>query len=507
MDRLAEQLVEWHNSHPLARRISIFDVHTIGVVGLPFLRSGRPAAAQVEPALAPEPVHEHTTLAPDEHAQAASAATAPKGAGGLGAKLKRLLPSPAARGAAGDKGWPLFSERFINRLSPRRIAKFALAHGYTTPPGEADWPQRTIEIDEDLMVRVSGKAAGAWPVELYLITAGIDAGPARTRVLLSMGSGNTLHVLGRRCLDPQRLLLAVGLPALLLALGAATLWWKSRPHEAEAGADAPALAASAAASAAAMASAPLAASSPAATPAAETASAAALSPDGTAASAVPSGAASAAAAAEPAASQVPFIPSPQGIPDIRPQLKPPGPRPSAPAMSSDATPPAESRAKPEARPDTKAEAKPEGKPEPKSEPKREAKLEPDKREAAAPPSAPATPAKALGALGTKGSKEAGSAKPQDKGSGSSTPAAAPDGRQVALVGPASRNKADAEATLARMSALLGQTVRDPSSLHAQVFQTKEGWRPAVWPFPSREQAQLVNATLIASGLRTRAVDF
>ena len=504
MDRLAEQLVEWHNRHPLARRISIFDVHTIGVVGLPFMRSGRPATAQVEPALAPEPVHEHTTLAPEEPAPDAAPAT-PSAVGGLGAKLRRLLPRPAARSASGDKGWPLFSERFINRLSPRRIAKFALAHGYTTPPGEADWPQRTIEIDEDLMVRTSGKAEGAWPIELYLITAGIDAGPARTRVLLSLGSGKVLHVLGRRCLDPQRLLLAVGLPALLLAVAASALWWKNRPHEPEAGPTPAAASASAVASAAAAAPAlPTPASA-----ASAAASATAVAAEGAAASALPpapaaSEAASGAAAgapAEPAASQVPFIPSPQGIPDIRPQLKPPGPRPSAPAMSAATAPAAErTEAQRHAEPDNKARGKPDSKPaaspEPSATAKRDTPAEADKREAA-------TPAKALGALGTRDSGPGKAARPAR----SNTPPAAAEGRQVALVGPASRDKAQAEATLARMSSLLGQTVRDPASLQAQVFQTKEGWRPAIWPFASREQAQLVNATLIASGLRTRAVDF
>lgn len=505
MDRLAEQLVEWHNRHPLARRISIFDVHTIGVVGLPFLRSGRAAAVQVEPALAPEPVHEHTTLAPEEQAAAANA-TPP--AAGLGAKIKRLLPSPAASGVSGDKGWPLFSERFISRLSPRRIAKFALAHGYTTPPGEADWPQRTIEIDEDLMVRLSGKASGAWPIELYLVTAGIDAGPARTRVLLSLGSGNTLHVLGRRCLDPQRLMLAFGLPALLLAVGAAALWWQQRPPSQEPGPDAQGLVASAPAMApsaapiAAVQPASAAASAPLPVEAPASQAASPLPGSERPASAVSSAASAVAAnASAPAAAEVPFIPSPQGIPDIRPQFKPPGPRPSGPAMNAPAPAPA-AKADGAARP---AEAPAKSAPKSEPEPPAAARVEPARSETAS------NPGKALGAVESRVDRPANRATEaprasQDAGA-RQPPAAAPAGRQVALVGPASRNKADAEATLARMSAQLSQTVRDPSSLQAQVFQTKDGWRPAIWPFASREQAQLVNATLIASGLRTRAVDF
>jgi hypothetical protein len=80
---------------------------------------------------------------------------------------------------------------------------------------------------------------------------------------------------------------------------------------------------------------------------------------------------------------------------------------------------------------------------------------------------------------------------------------------VALVGPVSANKADAEATLARMRSMLAgsQSGAGGAALQSQVFQTPEGWRPAVWPFASREEAQLINATLIARGMRTRAVDF
>jgi SPOR domain len=86
-------------------------------------------------------------------------------------------------------------------------------------------------------------------------------------------------------------------------------------------------------------------------------------------------------------------------------------------------------------------------------------------------------------------------------------AAAANGKQVALVGPASASKAEAEAMLERMRGMLGQTVREPAALQAQVFQTHEGWRAAIWPFASREEAQLINATLIARGLKTKAVDF
>ena len=51
MERLAEQIVDWHNRHPLARRITAGDVHTIGVVALPFVRASAQAGGLVEPVL------------------------------------------------------------------------------------------------------------------------------------------------------------------------------------------------------------------------------------------------------------------------------------------------------------------------------------------------------------------------------------------------------------------------------------------------------------------------
>jgi|GEM_PF-636467 len=535
--RLADQLVEWHNRHPLARHISIFDVHTLGVVALPFMRSGRPAA-HIEPGFAPEgaataPAGENPDQASAEAATAGTAKAEPFASKpGLGARLRSLL----ARRPHSQQGWPLFNERFINRLSPRRVARFALAHGHNSPPGAADWPQRSIEIDEDLMARTAGKAAGAWPIELYLMTAGIDAGPARTRVLMAWGSGQQLLVLGRRCLDPRKLGLAL-LATALLAAGALALVWALSGKEAATGGPAAAASAPAAASAAsgvlAAASAPIAAASvpltaaasgvpslPASAAATVAEAAASASPGPLPADAVAS------QAVAGAASGIPFAPATQGIPDIRPRLKPAtsaradispadAGKPSAEeakkavaptetkAKAADtqqkaaAKPPLESEAPPaKTKSAAAAPAKGESRAEDKSAGRKDSKTP-----APAEAPRPETPGKALGELGGKRSASSTTATTP------ATDAAAPQGRQVALVGPSSPSKAQAEATLVRMRSLLGQTVRDPDQLQAQVFQTKDGWRPAVWPFASREQAQLVNATLIASGLRTRAVDF
>ncbi|HEY1132070.1 MAG TPA: hypothetical protein VGF12_21870, partial [Roseateles sp.] len=85
-------------------------------------------------------------------------------------------------------------------------------------------------------------------------------------------------------------------------------------------------------------------------------------------------------------------------------------------------------------------------------------------------------------------------------------AKAPEQIIVALVGPPG-SKADAEALLKKMQAGLAGVHSNPQALQGDVIQTPEGWRATVWPFPSREQAQLINATLVARGLKTKAVNF
>lgn len=428
MDRLAEQVVAWHNRHPLAKKISIYDVHTIGVVALPFMRSGRPASAAepIEPVLGEELTEPAIT----------PQAPAPEASKPWWQALTPLLARLGlARGA--DAAWPLFSERFIHNLSPRRVAAFALRHGHTNPPGEPDWPQREVAIDERLMARGAAQAGGSWPYELYLMSAGIDAGASRTRVLLARGAGGRMEVLGRRCLNPLPLALLALLLLAALGLGA---WWQlgGRP-----GAEVAAPAASAASAVSAPASAP--APTPISTPIFKPASAPASAAVEPAAPMV---------ASAPAAEPAPALPASEvqpaaSAPDIRPRLvPPPRPRPDAPSVA-----PAETAAS-----DVLS---------------RELNRRPD------PPQAlPRNESKPM-----------------------------PAGRQVALVGPAQASKAEAETQLERMRAMLGQTVREPDSLQAQVFQTHEGWRAAIWPFASREQAQLINATLIARGLKTRAVDF
>lgn len=502
MDRLAEQVVAWHNRNPLAKRISIYDVHTIGVVALPFVggsAAAHPEASAAAPAAPREPVMDplpQADAAPADEASPQDDGPAPQeqAAAAAGPDAGPTMPAQLASPAAAAKPVPawlrwlpgplrawlpdparpyaLFSERFINRLSAGRVARFAAAHGHASPPGAADWPQRAIPIDERLMAKAAKRGLGSWPYEIYLISAGVDAGASRTRVLMAHGADRQLRVLGRRCLNP--LALAVVGALLLLFVGAPALWLAGRHKAAEepaaAAASAPVLAASAAASTPALAAM---ASAPASAPASDAASSA-PAPEAASTPASEAAAASAASAPAPEASEA--------TPDIRPQLVPrregrnerpplatstPSPAPAPPPKPAAASAPGA--------PGEKATA-------PKEDPKRASARSPERAV----------------------NKEEPADKPSVRG-GSNT--AAPGAKQVALVSPAVPSKAEAEAALERMRGMLEQTVRDPQSLQGQVFRTHEGWRAAIWPFATREEAQLINATLVARGLRTRAVDF
>ena len=169
MERLPEQIVDWHNRHPLARRIGVGDVHTVGVVALPFVRASAQAGGVVEPVLT------DVVSAFDElHGMPPASRWAVWTQRLL--SLKGLVRLP---GAKPRQQWRAFSEKFLPGLSPGRIEQFALAHGFSEPPAAPESrPWRVIVIDEKLASAHSG-----WPFELYLMSAGVDVGSARTRVL------------------------------------------------------------------------------------------------------------------------------------------------------------------------------------------------------------------------------------------------------------------------------------------------------------------------------------
>lgn len=536
---LSSQLAAWHNRHPLARHVRPQDVHTMGVVALPFMRSGPPREPQ-------EPV-----LGDLSSTASAPSFTQPPEPG----LLQRLLAWRPGRKAPRDR-WPVFSEQFVVGVTAAQAGEFARRYGYSQRPDDGSFPLRNIPVDEALADQGSADGAGAWPEEIYLLSAALDAGSARTRVLVAQGAGLRLYIRGPRCLHPVKVGLFGLVMALLLGvfLMAAMGSKKSVSH---AGAEGAAQVASSAASAASATHAPTAAaghdahaasatepasapeaaaSLPGQPPAAQppvlaghegaTTGPASSGPAAAhAASATPPAALPAAAASAPklmTASQLPD--NMASAPDIRPRLVP---RAEGSAGRGEA-PAGES-----ARPGSKEGR--DGAREPGKAASREAratdeiierahssgvatKMQNPSRSAGQPASAPARgdgkEAKD-GKAGTASKPEP----PQEPPSAADTLRQRPgksDGKEgakaagaatmVALVGPALPSKAEAEAYLQKMQPMI-QPLVGKRPLELQVIQTPEGWRAAAWPFPSREEAQLINAMLVARGLRTRAVDF
>lgn len=167
-DEWVARVVAWHNRHPLARRILPAQVQSMGWVSLPFTAT---AAAR------------------------SSAASSPQ------------------RG----QGWrAAFTEQFLPRHSPRRIARWALRHAQEATPDLAGSPLREIAADD------RKQDAGAEPVTLWLATAAIVDGRAQCRVLLAPDASRQL--LGRRLWSLPRLAAVVCVAFLAVALPSGVSW-------------------------------------------------------------------------------------------------------------------------------------------------------------------------------------------------------------------------------------------------------------------------------------------
>ncbi|MDC8784060.1 hypothetical protein [Roseateles koreensis] len=537
MDRLVEHVVAWHNSHPLAKKITIYDVHTMGVVALPFLRSGgsHGGGAPVEPmldnghgmpamgavALGESTLDAHAANTTAEHLDALADQEEPPARALAKLTWQQRLSvlasaafwrrgQPRKSGKSSSGSWPAYSERFIS-ISVRRVADFAQRQGFLNPPGDASWPQRVVPIDEKLL----GKHSGAWPYEIYLLTAAIDAGTSRTRVLIGMG--RQPKIIGPRCWSPLRLGLATLVLVGLLAMGLALRL--SLGKTAETPASAPTAAASAAsgsdvASASSNAASgrvteaePASAASQtgadAVEPAASGSPTASLTPG-----AMASGAASSAASGAESGASAAATPASAPPPDIRPQLVTPIPKRMP--FSSPKADEAEAGSKALKTGKTEKTDKPDEKSAAGKTAEKDAGTSTGKPQEARPvdgktsasakhgeePPAAALVEK-LGPLG----------KAEDRTIHS---VLKPDAKQeaktvVALVGPVVSSQVDAQAAATRLLGLIAPL--HPGALHTSVVQTPDGWRPAVWPFDNRQEAQLINATLVARGLKTKAVDF
>lgn len=448
-DQIIDAVLAWQRrAGPLAQRLDESAVHSIGVVALPFLR-----AAAEEAARAPTPWRGWLQRLPRLGTRFGSAAS----------------PTPCAA----------FSEPFIDGISPAQAAEFARRHGVEDLQGTQDWPQRRIEVD----ARRTESSHGGWPFELWLVTAAVEGRRGRHRVLLApQAVAGHWPVLGRRHWRRDRLALA-GLLALSLAAGAAWLGGSSAEGEppqvrvagAVTGGATPASAAPPPASDQASAiearssTVPAPAGMPASTAASTAqsafpAAAPALASAAAGASAVPAASPAMAADATPEQGTEPLI-------DIRPRLGPrrgeERPRPPLRALPPAAAQPTAAASSPPA-------------PSPVSRP--EGVARPAAPDVAADPNRP----------------DPERVRPRWADRGGST---------VAIVSPPYARRAEAQAMLERMHKHLRKTLPEGAELGAEVFETPQGYRAALFPFASREEAQILNATLVARGWRTRAVDF
>jgi hypothetical protein len=210
LSAVATRVVAWHNTHPLARRITASQVHAIGYVALPF-------TDPTGMAITPPPDEAPTADAPAggtlrERAQARARQQQPSGVPEGVPTVTQLAVNPQQLAAD-------FSENFIDPLTPRQVERFARRHGQALVRAPADGPLRHVRAD--------GRQANGGGLTLYLLTAVVETGTRKSRVLL--GDGNKPAVLGLRVLAPVRVVAAL-LP--LLAVGAAAFLMARPPVQA-----------------------------------------------------------------------------------------------------------------------------------------------------------------------------------------------------------------------------------------------------------------------------------
>ncbi len=457
LQAVAACVVAWHNRHPLARRITRDHIQAIGYVALPYVAAGSAAEPTLEAPLdaaAPAPaadVGEGATL------REGAAAQAPQG------------EAPAATGALARGALrPAFSEDFIAPVSTRRVARWAARRGSRLTPAPDGAPLRVVQR----LASVPGV-----PVTVHLLSAAIETGTLRARVLV--GAGERAAVLGPRLWSGPRVAAAAVLPLLLsAALLTLSPWPRTQGSEAAtAAASAPSAVVAAASEPSAVmaaASAPSAAMAAASEPSA--AMAAASAPLAAMAAASVPVAASAAAmiaptTAEAAASAVPVVLAQAAEPH-------PEPRPAAKAdgkaaVPVDVAPRLGKLNLPLISDEDKAEA-------------RRVRRARDEALAAGLPASNAVTA----AAGGKG-------EPPPAGS-QAAPAFALSTRVL-------RTRAEAEQVRVAMDALL-RTVK-ASEIHTDILPQGDDWRVVGWPFARRDLAEQARTLLVARGMRVEIVAF
>ena len=502
---VAARVVAWHNRHPLARRISAAHVHAVGYVGLPFVGApgvAAPAAAvpPVDPAAGDAEMVDLTALevgAPETgRLRERALARARQRAAAPDAVPPGVAPQAAAPPGAADAPLPPlaslqpdFSEDFIDPLPPRAVARFAGRAGQVLARPPEDGPLR--------QVAAGGAHPGRLPARVYLLTAVIETGTRKSRVLLGGGLGGGLGapVLGRRIFDGTRLAVLGALAALVVGVPA----WLLQPVDDALPAPQAALPAA-----------------PVPAPAASAASAASIIgiADETAAAAVPAPAATAAVpapAAVEAASAAETVPAsnaraseaikmlgpaivaasavaPQvsGGPVIRPVISDEDKALARQARQSReaaaASQPAAARS-PET-PKREPAMSPPHPPKPAEKPAEK----PSDKPADKPAPAPATPA-----LPLQAAPAAGPAQP------------APGAAVFALSTRALRTRAEAEQVQVAMRSLLRSV--GAGELRVDVLPQGDDWRVVALPFTQRAAAEKARMLLVSRGMRVEVVDF
>jgi hypothetical protein len=479
------------------------------------------------------------SLQADPHA---SRPAAPQGA--LLAEHHGYRPPPPAQiphmpqGPQGDAAEFGYGENFMAPLSPRAVARWVARHGRALLDTPSDGPVR----------RVSGAVmpGGAQHGAVYVLTAAIDGGAMRSRVLL--GAGSNAAVLGPRLWSLPRLSLAgVAAASLLMAagLGVSVLLQPAVPPVAlEAQAAAVAAAASAAAASAAAASASASAS---ASPPASAAASAAASSAATAASAAVSLAAAESAASTPAAAPeatAPAASAAERAPVASVQSAASAPATAARPAAAAAHPPAHESAAPVAAdPHKAAPAAHLPAQAPAAElpvsttrpapayarkgvlalPARGLALSDEAKEAARQAVADARAALPAGSARSTSGRKAVAAGAGAEGAdaadgaateaptaparaGTAAPAAVvPKGPVFAVSTRPLRTRAEAEQLQAAMGALLRTT--GAAGVKLELLPEGEDWRVVAWPFTSQADADRARALLVGRGMRVQVLRF
>lgn len=376
--------------------------------------------------------------------------------------------APADAGARPSK--PAFSEDFLPPRRPAAVVRWAARHGAVDATWPAAWPLRTVAAD------------GNDPtVTVMVLSAAIEAGAQRGRVLLGMGANAA--VLGRRLWSRPRLAAAGAGLLASLALAATAVGVALLP--APTVDPLPAVAAVAAAQ------------SVSTTPAASAAARVAPRADAAAVAGAPASAAPrlhAAASASDAdlpVAEVAILPASAATPGLPPDDPAPRPDGSAPPVQRPAAHPS-SPGVPSGRPAVVSPLV--------------ASLSGDERLAAR-DAVDAARARVRGtAVPAPRSQPAASAA-QTADAPSRATAGAPTGPLFALSTRRLRTRTEAEQVMAAMGALLHRDSAAGGAIRVEILAAGDDWQVAAYPYGRQAEAERAQALLASRGMRVGVVAF